>query len=128
LVYVGLLMLLQRRNVNLETGPAFESSGSGARRWLTRGPLCNVLNPKVGIFYITLLPQFILRGGSVAGYSFMFTSIHVAEGLLWLTLLTFAVGPLSSWLARPRVTRSLDCSTGAVLIGCGIALALERRR
>jgi threonine/homoserine/homoserine lactone efflux protein len=86
------------------------------------------LNPKVGIFYITLLPQFIPRGASVIGYSMLFTLIHVAEGLLWLTILTTAVRPLRAWLSRGSVVRALDCGTGTVLIGCGVALALEGRR
>jgi threonine/homoserine/homoserine lactone efflux protein len=89
--------------------------------------LTNVLNPKVGVFYVTLLPQFIPRGGSVIGYSLLFTSIHVVEGIVWLTILTTAVRPLRSWLSRRSVVRALDCGTGTVLIGCGVALALERR-
>jgi threonine/homoserine/homoserine lactone efflux protein len=49
------------------------------------------------------------------------------EGIAWLTVLTTAVRPLRAWLSRRSVVRSLDCGTGTVLIGCGVALALERR-
>jgi threonine/homoserine/homoserine lactone efflux protein len=42
-------------------------------------------------------------------------------------MLTMAVRPLRSWLSRGPVVRALDCGTGTVLIGCGVALALERR-
>jgi threonine/homoserine/homoserine lactone efflux protein len=130
LVYLGILMWVRKREFSIETeqsgSPA--GNGNGGHRWLARGLLTNVLNPKVGVFYVTLLPQFIPRGGSVITYSFLFTFIHVAEGLLWLTLLTIAVGPLRSWLSRPTVTRGFDCGTGTVLIGAGLALALERRR
>ena len=104
-----------------------ERSSRRPDRWLWRGLLTNVLNPKVGVFYVTLLPQFIPRGGSVIGYSLLFTSIHVVEGIVWLTILTTAVRPLRSWLSRRSVVRALDCGTGTVLIGCGVALALERR-
>jgi threonine/homoserine/homoserine lactone efflux protein len=126
LVYLGVQMWRREHFFDVKAaGPVIE--GAGAHRWLWRGLLTNLLNPKVGVFYVTLLPQFIPRGGSVIGYSLLFTSIHVAEGVLWLTALTLAVGPLRSWLSRRSVVRALDCGTGTVLIGCGVALALERR-
>ena len=131
LVYLGIRMWVRKPELHFETGPlsgAPSRNGNGGRLWLVRGLLSNVLNPKVGVFYATLLPQFIPRGGSVIAYGFLFTLVHVAEGLLWLTLLTIAVGPLRSWLGRPTVTRGFDCGTGTVLIGAGLALALERRR
>ena len=131
LVYLGIRMWVRKREFNIETDPLSDAaarSENGGHRWLVRGLLTNVLNPKVGVFYITLLPQFIPRGGSIMTYSFLFTFVHVAEGLLWLTLLTIAVGPLRSWLRRPAVTRGLDCGTGTVLIGAGLGLALDRRR
>ena len=126
LVYLGVQMWRRKHSFEVSTvGPSI--AGPGAHRWLWRGMLTNVLNPKVGVFYVTLLPQFIPRGGSVIGYSLLFTSIHVVEGIVWLTILTTAVRPLRSWLSRRSVMRALDCGTGTVLIGCGVALALERR-
>jgi len=126
LVYLGVQMWRRKHSFEVSTaGPSI--AGPGAHRWLWRGMLTNVLNPKVGVFYVTLLPQFIPRGGSVIGYSLLFTSIHVVEGIVWLTILTTAVRPLRSWLSRRSVVRALDCGTGTVLIGCGVALALERR-
>ncbi len=127
LVYLGVQMWRREHSFQVdENGSA--SRGRGAHSWLVRGLLTNLLNPKVGVFYVTLLPQFIPRGGSVIGYSLLFTSIHVVEGVLWLTVLTTAVRPLRSWLTRRTVVRALDCGTGTVLIGCGVALALEWRR
>jgi threonine/homoserine/homoserine lactone efflux protein len=125
LVYLGIQMW--RRDHKFQVGAA-PNATKGAHSWLVRGLLTNLLNPKVGVFYVTLLPQFIPRGASVIGYSMLFTLIHVAEGLLWLTILTTAVRPLRAWLSRGSVVRALDCGTGTVLIGCGVALALEGRR
>jgi threonine/homoserine/homoserine lactone efflux protein len=127
LVYLGVQMW--RREHTFQVGPGDPApKRKGTHSWLLRGLLTNLLNPKVGIFYVTLLPQFIPRGVSVIGYGLLFTSIHVAEGILWLTILTFAVRPLRSWLSQRKVVRALDCGTGTVLIGCGVALALEGRR
>jgi threonine/homoserine/homoserine lactone efflux protein len=123
LVYLGVEMW--RREHTFKVGAA---EGRGAQSWLVRGLLTNLLNPKVGVFYVTLLPQFIPHGGSVFGYCLLFACIHVAEGVIWLTALTMAVRPLRAWLTRPSVVRALDCGTGTVLIGCGVALALEGKR
>jgi threonine/homoserine/homoserine lactone efflux protein len=131
LVYLGIRMWARKHEFHLAPDPLSDAAGrneDGGHRWFLRGLLTNVLNPKVGVFYITLLPQFIPRGGGIMTYSFLFTFIHVAEGLLWLTLLTIAVRPLRHWLRRPAVTRALDCGTGTVLIGAGLGLALDRRR
>jgi threonine/homoserine/homoserine lactone efflux protein len=126
LVYLGIQMWRREHKFAVAvSGPP--AAGAGSHRWFGRGMLTNLLNPKVGVFYVTLLPQFIPRGGSVIFYSLLFTSIHVVEGIVWLTVLTTAVRPLRSWLSRPTVVRALDRGTGAVLIGCGVALAFERR-
>ncbi len=123
LVYLGIQMWRREHIFQVGAGEA-----RGAHGWLMRGLLTNLLNPKVGVFYVTLLPQFIPHGGSVIRYGLLYTWIHVIEGVVWLTALTMAVRPLRAWLFRRPVVRALDCGTGAVLIGCGVALALEGRR
>jgi threonine/homoserine/homoserine lactone efflux protein len=127
LLYLGVQMWRREHKFEVPaSGPSL--AGAGAHRWFWRGMLTNLLNPKVGVFYVTLLPQFIPRGGSVITYSLLFTSMHVVEGIIWLTALTTAVRPLRAWLSRPSVVRALDCGTGTVLIGCGVALAFERQK
>jgi threonine/homoserine/homoserine lactone efflux protein len=123
LVYLGIQMW--RRDHTFQVGAG---SARGTQSWLVGGLLTNLLNPKVGVFYITLLPQFIPHGGSVIRYGLLYTLIHVLEGVTWLTALTLAVRPLRVWLSRRPVVRALDCGTGTVLISCGLALALEGRR
>ena len=126
LVYLGIPMWRREHKFAVAAaGPSL--TGEPPHRWFARGLLTNLLNPKVGVFYVTLLPQFIPSGGSVIFYSLLYTSIHVVEGIIWLTILTSAVRPLRLWLSRPAVVRALDRGTGAVLIGCGVALAFERR-
>jgi threonine/homoserine/homoserine lactone efflux protein len=95
--------------------------------WLLRGFLTNILNPKVGVFYVTFLPLFIPAQVSVTAFSMLLTSIHVAEGLGWFWLLTSALRPLAKWMARSSVTRALDGITGSVLLAFGVRLFFERR-
>ena len=100
---------------------------TSATGWFLRGCLTNALNPKVGIFYITFLPQFIPTGANVFTFSLLLAAVHALLGVLWFTLLVAATRPLAKWLSRPAVMRGLDRMTGAVFIAFGLKLALEKR-
>ncbi|MCP2513972.1 LysE family translocator [Achromobacter mucicolens] len=100
---------------------------STATAWFVRGCLTNALNPKVGVFYITFLPQFIPAGADVLRFSLLLATVHAIVGMLWFVLLVAATRPLARWLSRPAVTRGLDRVTGAVFIAFGLRLALEKR-
>ncbi|WP_420132729.1 LysE family translocator [Rhodopseudomonas sp.] len=95
--------------------------------WFWRGMVTNLLNPKVGVFYVSFLPQFIPTDVPVVAFSVGLAAIHATMGLLWFAALTAATRPLARLLRRPGFTRSIDGLTGAVLIGFGLRLALERR-
>jgi threonine/homoserine/homoserine lactone efflux protein len=97
------------------------------RSWLLRGFLTNILNPKVGVFYVTFLPLFVPAHVSVTGFSMLLTCIHVAEGLAWFGLLTTAMKPLAGWIQKSSVARALDGLTGSVLIAFGVGMFFDRR-
>lgn len=97
------------------------------RSWMLRGFLTNILNPKVGVFYVTFLPLFVPSGVNATVFSMMLASIHAVEGLVWFWLLTTAMKPLAGWIQRGGVTRALDGITGGVLIAFGVGLFFERR-
>ncbi|SHO64401.1 Threonine/homoserine/homoserine lactone efflux protein [Pseudoxanthobacter soli DSM 19599] len=109
------------------TGPGDGGAGSKAGRWFLRGLATNLLNPKVGMFYVGFLPQFIPAGADVVAFGALLAALHGAMGLGWFSVLTLATRPLARALARPRVTGALDVATGSVLIGFGVGLALDRR-
>ena len=117
----------------LRAPPAQIVAAEGAARSLPRlfldGALSNIGNPKIALFYFAFLPQFVQAGAAHPALSVFALGITFAA-------LTFAVkgpvglgaGALSAWLrARPRVLVALFRSSGAVLIGLGVKLALERR-
>lgn len=97
-----------------------------ARAAFRAGMLTNLLNPKVGVFYVTLLPQFIPAGAPVLPSSLLLAGIHAAEGIVWLTGVTLAVSRARAVMQRPSVRRGLERVTGLVLIGFGARVALER--
>ena len=98
-------------------------------RWrsIVEGLLTNVLNPKVAIFYLAFLPQFISPGDPVLAKSVMLAGIHFTLGIIWLSLVTVFLGRMRALLTRPRIRGAMEAATGAFLIAFGMRLAMERR-
>jgi len=96
-------------------------------RSIVEGLLTNVLNPKVAIFYLAFLPQFISPGDPVFAKSVMLAGIHFTLGITWLSLVTVFLGKMRELLTRPRIRGVIEATTGAVLIAFGVRLAMERR-
>jgi threonine/homoserine/homoserine lactone efflux protein len=106
------------------TSPSVAVSGASAFR---QGFLTNILNPKVAIFYLTFLPQFVAPGQDVLRRSLLLASIHIAMGFVWLMGYAWFVDRLGAVLTRPRVKAWLERITGGLLIALGARLAWERR-
>jgi threonine/homoserine/homoserine lactone efflux protein len=98
-------------------------SGSPFRQ----GLLCNLLNPKAGVFFTALLPQFVSPQDPALAVSLLMTAIAAAASLAWLTVYATLVPRAGDVLRRAPVRRALDRVTGTVLIGLGVRLALSRR-
>jgi threonine/homoserine/homoserine lactone efflux protein len=124
LVWLGVTLLVRPRQ---RFDPALAMSDVGGGNWFWRGLLNNLLNPKIGVFYISFLPQFIPTGVPAGPYTFLLAAIHVVLGLIWLGTLIVATRPLNRVLRRPRVVKTLDRLTGCVFVGFGVTLAVARR-
>jgi len=98
-----------------------------AHVWLRRGFLTNLLNPKIGVFYVSFLPQFVARGVEPAGFMLLLAAIHAAMGLAWFAALIAATRPIAAALRKPRVVGWLDRLTGLVFLGFAARLAFDRR-
>ncbi len=91
------------------------------------GMLTNLLNPKVALFYLTFLPQFIAPGDPVLRVSLILASLHVAMGLVWLTIYSSALHKLNATMTRSGVRRAIEAATGGLLMALGARLAFARR-
>lgn len=89
-----------------------------------QGFLSNITNPKVLVFYLAVLPQFLRPGGGVV-WLLTFAWSHAALSLAYLTVVTAGLSRLGAILARRRVRRAMDATTGAVLVGFSAKLATE---
>jgi len=127
---VGYLMILGvqalRSAKRSEYGrPADEEAGAGVAfgGW-RQGFLSNITNPKVLVFYIAVLPQF-LRPGVAPAWLLAFAWSHAVLSLGYLLALTAGLNRVRQWLTRRPVRRALDATTGVVLLGFSARLAAE---
>jgi threonine/homoserine/homoserine lactone efflux protein len=90
-----------------------------------QGVVSNLGNPKMAIFFTSLLPQFAPHPGF--GALFVLGLVFSAMTFTWLTGYAFAVAKAGDFLRRTRIRQALDRVTGAVLIALGLGLAAEHR-
>ena len=96
--------------------------GTGYRAGLAT----DLLNPKVGVFFVSFLPGFVPAGHAVGPTSLVFGAIFVVETAMYFALLLALAARVTKWMSEPRVRRRLDRATGLVLIGFGLRIAAER--
>jgi Putative threonine efflux protein len=123
LSWLGLQLLLRPRSSFSDGNDDSGSQGS----WFIRGMLGNVLNPKMGIFYVSFLPQFIPAGHSPFIWTFILVSIHVAIGTIWSLTLILSTHFASAVLKKRRVVRVMDRATGGLFLCFAAKLAMSTR-
>ncbi len=127
LVYLGVTMIVASfRRIETFTDAQVKPAGS---LWAAfgRGAATDLLNPKVGVFYMALIPQFIPHGVPPVGMGLLLALVHVVESLIWFSAIIFASGYARAWLSSARVTRWIDRVTGGILIAFGGVLVAESR-
>jgi threonine/homoserine/homoserine lactone efflux protein len=110
----------------LSGDPDITGRAEPAGRFVTsyiQGLLTNLLNPKVVLFYLAVVPQFVPHDGSIVRTSLLLAGIHASMGVAWLGLVAGAAGRARRWFARPKVRAWLDRCAGAVLLAFGARVA-----
>jgi threonine/homoserine/homoserine lactone efflux protein len=121
LVYLGVHALLRAVRDRPPEAPAARS-GLGARVALRQGLLSNLGNPKMAVFFTSLLPQFGSSFPSLLGLGLLFCSLT----LVWLSAYAIAVAKAGDVLRRPVIRRVFDAALGAVLVALRVRLAADR--
>jgi threonine/homoserine/homoserine lactone efflux protein len=121
--YAGGRLLMMKSNPILSETPARSLPPApriGAS--LRRGFATNILNPKVGIFYLTLLPQFAPMGGGSVRTAWLLAIIHVGIVTLWFLALSALAGGIRPFLRSAHAMLVIDRVTGGIFILLGAGL------
>jgi len=124
LIYLG-ISALRAHDTSVADGATGGSGLPWRVAWL-QGLLSALLNPKLGVFFLTLLPQFIAPGDPSAVRALQLAVIFDVIGLLWLLTYSALLGALGAALDRPGPRRLMRWLTGTILVGLGARVALER--
>lgn len=123
LLFLGTRMVW--RALRAPRGPAGPdgAGAAGGRGGFVRGLVTNLLNPKIGVFYLALLPQFAVDGVAPAVLGGALALVHAGMALAWLGIVGAAAGRARRALARPGAARGVEAVTGSALVAMGAALA-----
>jgi len=127
LIYLGIQNIrsgLSKKVVASSTGPGgFSPPIIGLRE----GFLTNALNPKVAVFFLAFLPQFIGPSDPVIAKTILLVGIHYTLGIVWLAVITQMVHRAAALFQKSNFKRNLEVAAGAVFVGLGAKLAFEKR-
>ena len=125
LVWFGVRLLVRAVRGAVDAEPV-RVAGSSPWRAARQGLTTNLLNPKVGVFYVALLPQFLPAGSDPLAVGLLLAGVHGLITTAWFTLLIALAAALGARLRRPGTVRAVDGVTGTTLVGFGVRLAVSR--
>jgi threonine/homoserine/homoserine lactone efflux protein len=127
LIYIGSRSLWSAMRGRYETPEARPENSQRKLRSFGEGLFTNLLNPKVALFYLTFLPQFIAPGEPVLEKSLFLALIHIAIGVAWLMTFAALLDTMSGVFSRSSIRRKMETLTGGLLIAFGCKLAMAKR-
>lgn len=127
LVYLGVKTIWAIKNKKTTKQDEIVSTNKyGNQSHFKQGFLTNMLNPKVAVFFLTFLPQFVDPGTSTIGPFLLMGLTYAILTAIWFVLYIYLVDQISAFMKKPRTTTVIESITGAVLIGFGVKLAFEK--
>jgi len=127
LIYLGIktLWALRNKNESVATEMAAENKYE-SKSCFKQGFLTNILNPKVAVFFLTFLPQFV-DAGSNSFLPFLLMGItYTVLTAIWFLFYIYLLNQISTFMKKPKTQTIFEGVTGTVLIGFGLKLALEK--
>ncbi|MBO1511371.1 LysE family translocator [Metabacillus bambusae] len=91
-----------------------------------QGFLTNILNPKVAVFFLTFLPQFVDSGINTFLPFLIMGITYTVLTAVWFLLYVYLINQISAFMKKPKTQNIIEGITGTILIGFGIKLALEK--
>lgn len=126
LVFLGIKMILDRRK-QLSLPSSFRRRTTSAA--FRQGILTNILNPKVALFFLAFLPQFIDPASGTKVLAFLFLGLtFVTTGTIWCFILAWFASAFSNRLrTNENVAQWLNCTAGALFVFLGVRLATVKQ-
>lgn len=127
LIYLGIKTLWSLRKkekadaLEMNTNNKFENTSCFKQGFFT-----NILNPKVAVFFLTFLPQFVDTGSSTLIPFLIMGITYTVLTAIWFFLYVYLINQISAFMKKPKSQKMIEGITGTILIGFGIKLALEK--
>lgn len=114
-----------KKENKIETDIPKLSKKAAPSKYFIQGLMTNVLNPKVALFYLSFIPQFIHKGDPLFKPLFL-ACIHIVMGICQLSAVILMITKLRKFLVSPNVKAGMEAVCGTMLTGFGIKLALQK--
>ncbi|CEH31284.1 LysE family translocator [Aneurinibacillus migulanus] len=127
LIYLGIMSLWAIKKKGIAIADNKNEKKNASLSAFRQGFLTNVLNPKVAVFFLTFLPQFLEPGSNTFLQFLIMGLTYAALTLIWFLMYVYLIHSINVWMKKPSVQRAIQGISGIVLLSFGIKLALERR-
>ncbi|GAS83161.1 LysE family translocator [Paenibacillus amylolyticus] len=121
LIYMGFSSFITKRKSDLNQ----DEPENIKRSAFVQGLVSNVLNPKVAIFFLTFLPQFVAADLNASLQFLIMGSFYALLSILWFSTIVFLLSYVRQWLMSPKVQSIIDKTTGIVLIAFGLNMIFK---
>lgn len=128
LIYLGIMALwtIKNKRTSIDSDPALSNNKFQNASCFRQGFLTNLLNPKVAVFFLTFLPQFVVVDKNVFIQFLMMGGIYIILTLIWFMLYVNFINYINVWMKKPSTQHFIQGISGVILVGFGIKLALEK--
>lgn len=126
MAWLGISMFIRTFKTGAAAAPDMPQAGPRTRgAWLT-GVTTSLLNPKVGVFYMAMIPQFLPPDVPPLLMGILLPAVHNVEGMIWFTGIIVATQYARRWLQSPSAGKATDRVAGVVLVAFAAKIAASR--
>jgi RhtB (resistance to homoserine/threonine) family protein len=127
LIYLGIKTLWSLRKKEIGASVEMDTKSQFTNKsCFKQGFLTNILNPKVAVFFLTFLPQFVDAGSNTFIPFLLMGITYTLLTAVWFLLYVYLINQVSAFMKKPKAQNIIEGITGTILIGFGIKLALEK--
>ncbi|EJR54545.1 LysE family translocator [Bacillus cereus] len=127
LIYIGIKALLAVKNQEgVNTNDVSMNTDNEHTPCFRQGFLTNLLNPKIAVFFLTFLPQFLNPSHNTLIQLLVMGLTYLVLTVIWFAFYIFLIDKISAFMKKPKTQSYIQGLTGIVLIGFGIKLAFEK--